>query len=113
MAPRGVAVSHAGQERMPGKVASAILVVAALLAAAPADAQVIDLSALTCKQFIELPKETLNAVTLWLDAYLTDEEESAVIDFDKMKGKAERLAAYCAQNPEMSLMAAAENVMDK
>ena len=98
---------------MPGKVASAILVVAALLAAAPADAQVIDLSALTCKQFIELPKETLNAVTLWLDAYLTDEEESAVIDFDKMKGKAERLAAYCAQNSEMSLMAAAENVMDK
>ena len=73
----------------------------------------VDLSTLRCKQFIELPKETLNAVTLWLDAYLTDEEESAVIDFDKMKDKAERLAAYCGQNPEMSLMTAAENVMDK
>jgi hypothetical protein len=30
-----------------------------------------------------------------------------------MKGKAERLSAYCAQNPEMSLMTAAENVMVK
>ena len=98
---------------MPGKVASAILVAAVLLAAAPADAQVVDLSMLRCKQFIELPKETLNAVTLWLDAYLTDEEESAVIDFDKMKDRAERLAAYCAQNPETSLMAAAEHVMVK
>jgi hypothetical protein len=98
---------------MPGKVASAILVVAALLTAAPADAQVVDLSALSCKQFIELPKETLNAVTLWLDAFLTDEEETAVIDFDKMKDKAEKLAAYCAQNPETGLMTAAENVMDK
>jgi len=98
---------------MPGKVASAVLVAAALLAAAPAHAQVIDLSTLRCKQFIELPKETLNAVTLWLDAYLTDEEESAIIDFDKMKGKADRLTAYCAQNPEMSLMTAAENVMVK
>jgi len=98
---------------MPGKVTSAVLVAAALLAAAPADAQVIDLSTLSCKQFIELPKETLNAVTLWLDAYLTDEEESAVIDFDRMKDKAERLATYCAQNPEMSLMTAAENVMVK
>ena len=98
---------------MAGKVASTVLVAAALLAAAPADAQVVDLSTLSCKQFIELPKETLNAVTLWLDAYLTDEEESAVIDFDKMKGKAERLAAYCTQNPEMSLMTAAENVMVK
>lgn len=71
------------------------------------------ISTLRCKQFIELPKETLNAVTLWLDAYLTDEEEFAVIDFDKMKDKAGRLAAYCAQNPEMSLMTAAENVMVK
>jgi len=98
---------------MTGKVASAVLVAAAVLAAAPAAAQVVDLSTLRCKQFIELPKETLNAVTLWLDAYLTDEEESAVIDFDKMRGRAERLAAYCGQNPEMSLMTAAENVMDK
>src|SRR3954463_15923190 len=98
---------------MSGKVASNALVAAALLAAVPADAQVVDLSTLSCKQFIELPKETLNAVTLWLDAYLTDEEESAIIDFDKMKGKADRLTAYCGQNPEMSLMAAAENVMDK
>jgi acid stress chaperone HdeB len=98
---------------MLGKIASAILVAVASLAAASADAQVVDLSTLRCKQFIELPKETLNAVTLWLDAYLTDEEESAVIEFDKMQGKAERLAAYCAQNPEMSLMTAAENVMDK
>ena len=98
---------------MPGKVASAVLVAAALLAAAPADAQVIDLSTLKCKQFIELPKETLNAATLWLDAYLTDEEETAVIDFDKMKDKAARLAAHGAQNPETSLMTAAENVMVK
>jgi acid stress chaperone HdeB len=105
--------SHARQERMLGQVASAVLLAAALLAAAPADAQVVDLSTLSCKQFIELPKETLNAVTLWLDAYLTDEEESAVIDFDKMKDKTGRLAAYCAQNPETSLMTAAENVMVK
>jgi len=98
---------------MTGKVASAVLVAAAVLAAAPADAQVVDLSTLRCKQFIELPKEALNAVTLWLDAYLTDEEESAVIDFDKMKDKTGRLAAYCAQNPETSLMTAAENVMVK
>ena len=46
-------------------------------------------------------------------AYLTDEEDPRVIDFDKMKVKAERLAAYCGQNPEMSLMTAAENVMGK
>jgi hypothetical protein len=35
------------------------------------------------------------------------------VDFDKMNLKAERLAAYCGQNPEMSLMTAAENIMSK
>ena len=98
---------------MVWRVAIAALVAAGSLAAQPGNAQLVDLSTLTCKQFIELPKETLNAVTLWLDAYLTDEEESAIIDFDKMKGKADRLAAYCGQNPETSLMTAAESVMDK
>lgn len=98
---------------MPGKVASAVLVAAALLAAAPVDAQVVDLSTLSCKQFVDLPKETVSAVTLWLDAYLTDEEDTAVINLDKMKDKAVQLTAYCAQNPELSLMTAAEKVMGK
>ena len=35
------------------------------------------------------------------------------IDFEKMKGRAERLGTYCAQNPNMSLMTAAENIMGK
>ena len=50
---------------------------------------------------------------MWLDGYLTDEEDPAVIDLDKMKARAEKLAAYCVQNPKMNLMAAAENVMGK
>jgi acid stress chaperone HdeB len=93
---------------MFGKVA--ILIAAALLATA-ADAQVVDLSTIKCKDFIELPKETVNAVTMWLDGYYTDEEDPAVVDFDKMKGKAEKLVAFCTANPKMGLMSAAESVM--
>jgi acid stress chaperone HdeB len=93
---------------MFGKVA--VLVAAALLATA-ADAQVVDLSTIKCKDFIELPKETVNAVTMWLDGYYTDEEDPAVIDFDKLKGKADKLVAFCQANQKMSLMGAAESVM--
>jgi acid stress chaperone HdeB len=95
------------------RVAIAVLVAAGSLAAQPGHAQLVDLSTLRCKQFIELPKETINAVTMWLDGYLTDEEDPAVVDVDKIKLKAEGLAAYCGQNPEMSLMTAAENIMSK
>ncbi len=95
------------------KSAAAVFVAATLLAAAAADAQVVDLSTIKCKDFTELPKETVNAIMMWLDGYFTDEEDPAVVDFDKMKAKAEKLGAFCVQNPKMGLMTAAENVMAK
>jgi acid stress chaperone HdeB len=96
-------------------VAAARLVAATCLATAAnaqvANAQVVDLSTIKCKDFVELPKETVNAVTMWLDGYYTDEEDPAVVDFDKMKGKADKLVAFCQANPKMGLMGAAESVM--
>jgi acid stress chaperone HdeB len=95
------------------KVYGVVLLVAALLAVAPADAQVVDLSTIKCKDFVELPKDTVNAITMWLDGYYTDEEDPAVVDLDKLKAKAERLGAFCVQNPRMGLMTAAESVITK
>src|SRR5258707_1544562 len=83
------------------RVAIVVLVAGGSLAAQLGNAQLVDLSTLECKQFIELPKETVIAVTMWLDGYLTDEEEPAVVDFDKMKVKAQRLPAHCGPNPRM------------
>ena len=97
--------------RMLGKFVGVILAAVAVLAPASAHAQVVDLSTIKCKDFIELPKETVNAVTMWLDGYYTDEEDPAVVDFDKMKGKADKLVAFCQANPKMGLMGAAESVM--
>ena len=99
--------------RMLGKFVGVILAAVAVLAPASAHAQVVDLSTIKCKDFIELPKDTVNAITMWLDGYYTDEEDPAVVDFDKLKAKAEKLNAFCVQNPRMGLMTAAENVMSK
>ncbi len=81
--------------------ASALFLAAAVFGAGGASAQAIDLSTLKCREFAEFPKDTVNAITMWLDGYLTDEEDPAVIDLDKMKAKAEKLAAYCVQNPKI------------
>jgi acid stress chaperone HdeB len=98
---------------MIARVAGAALIAAAVFAAHGANAQALDLSAISCKQFIELPKDTAAAITMWLDGHLTDEEDPAVLDLDRIKIKAERLAALCAQNPQVSLMTAAEEVMGR
>ena len=86
---------------------------AALLVASPANAQAINLATMKCNAFIELSKDAIAAVTVWLDGYYTDEEDPAVVDFDKLKAKGEKLNAFCVQNPRMGLMTAAENVMSK
>ena len=99
--------------RMLGKFVGVIFAAVAVLAPASAHAQVVDLSTIKCKDFIELPKDTVNAITMWLDGYYTDEEDPAVVDFDKLKAKGEKLNAFCVQNPRMGLMTAAENVMSK
>ena len=95
------------------KFVGTFVVTAAVLAGASADAQVVDLSTIKCKDFVELPKDTVNAVTMWLDGYYTDEEDPAAVDFDKLRAKAEKLGAFCVQNPRMGLMTAAESVMSK
>src|SRR5712692_2480777 len=96
------------------KAANAVLIVAALVTAVgPANGQTIDLATLKCKDFIELSKETITTLTVWLDGYYTDEEDAAVFEPDKLKVKAEKLTAFCAQNPKRGLMTAAESVMAK
>jgi acid stress chaperone HdeB len=75
--------------------------------------QAINLSTLKCKDFIELPKETIASLTVWLDGYYTDEEDAALFEPDKLKTKTEKLTAFCAQNPKIGVMAAAEGVMAK
>lgn len=75
--------------------------------------QSINLSTLKCKEFIELPKETIASLTVWLDGYYTDEEDAALFEPDKLKIKTEKLTAFCAQNPRIGVMAAAEGVMAK
>jgi acid stress chaperone HdeB len=95
------------------KLAGAILVAASFCVAGAAQAQQVELSTLRCRAFIDLPKETIANIAMWLDGYYTDEEDPAVIDFDKMKIKAEKLVAYCAQNPRVRVMTAAEDVIVK
>ena len=98
---------------MTVKTLSVILAAACLFAAAPAQAQKLDLSTVTCKQFLETSKENVSLILMWLEGYYTDEDDPPIVDFDKMKTDAEKLAEYCAKNPTSGLITAAEEVVDK
>lgn len=95
------------------KKLSAVLVAVSLLACAPAHAQKLDLTVMTCKQFIESSTEHIGLILMWLSGFYTDEDDPPIVDIDKMKEDAGKISAYCAKNPTSGLMAAVEEALEK
>ena len=93
------------------KILSAIVTAALLAAATPAQAQKVDLSTITCKQFLDMNKESIGLILMWMAGYYSDQDAPPVVDFDKMKEDAAKLAGYCAKNPTVSLITAAEETI--
>ena len=92
----------------------AAVLLSALLMTAPASAQVIDLSTIKCKEFFESGnKDAIFAIIMWLDGYYSEDDDPPVVNFDKMKTKAEKLGTYCGSNPTHGLITAAEEVLSK
>ena len=93
------------------KIFSAIVIAAMLTAATAAQAQKVDLSTITCKQFLEMNKESVGLILMWMAGYYADQDAPPIVDFDKMKEDAGKLAAYCAKNPSVGLITAAEETI--
>jgi|ERR1700726_304388 acid stress chaperone HdeB len=90
---------------------SAALIAVALAAASPASAQVIDLASVTCKDFLTHKKDAMVSIMMWLSGYYTKDDDPTVIDFDKVKARADKLADFCGKNPAVGLVPAAEPIL--
>ncbi len=83
------------------------------LAAAPAQAVVLDLSTVTCKQFIAGDKDEISMVLTWLDGWYKGDEDEAIIDTDVFVANAKKFGSFCAANPNISVVNAAEKILGK
>jgi len=95
------------------RIALALALALPLLGTAPASAQKIDVATIKCEDFIKSGKDTIGNLMMWLSGYYTGEDDDAIIDFDKMASDGQKLGAFCAQNPTISLLTAAERIMSK
>ena len=48
---------------------------------------------------------------MWMAGYFADQDDPPIVDFDKMKEDAQTLGAYCAKNPTIGLITAAEETI--
>ena len=88
-----------------------LAILCALALATPVQADQVDLSTSTCKQFLESGDEGIKITLAWLDGYYKEEDDPPVIDSDKLVANAKKLGAFCRDNPSLGLITAADKVL--
>jgi acid stress chaperone HdeB len=79
----------------------------------PANAVVLDLSTMSCKQFIESGDDAIKMVLTWMDGWYKGDSDEAIIVTDVFVENAKKFGAYCGKNPTVSIVNAAEAVLGK
>ena len=96
------------------KALRALALSVALLASAPlAQAQVVDISKLSCKAFVELKPDAITILWAWLYGYYADQDADPIVDFNKLTAKGEALAEACKKTPDKDIISVAEDIYEK
>ena len=89
------------------------LSLAAMLSAAPAQAQVVNLSKMSCKEFLTTGKDGITFIWAWLYGYYADQDADPIIDFGKLTAKGQALAEACQKSPDKDVISIAEDIYEK
>jgi acid stress chaperone HdeB len=84
------------------KFACAFLTAAAMFSAAPAQAVVLDLSTMSCKQFVESGPDEIKMVLTWMDGWYKGDSDDAIIDTEVFVENAKKFGTYCAAHPTIA-----------
>ena len=83
-----------------------------LAAGSGAQAQVmLDLSQVTCNQFVKYQVANPKFIAMWLSGYFHGKRGSTMIDTQKLIADADAVEDYCFKNPKALLMPAVETIV--
>src|SRR6202044_2479684 len=97
-----------GRSAMKLRLASAVV---AALVAAPALAEDLDFSKISCKDFISAPKDQAGTILVWLEGFYTKENDPPIMYEAKTMKDAKGLSDYCNLHNDDDIIKAAEAVM--
>ena len=86
-------------------------ILVATFIAAPAMAQDLDFSKITCKEFISAPKDEIGTILVWLEGFYTKENDPPVMYQAKLTKDAKALSDYCNAHNDDDVIKAADTVM--
>ena len=93
--------------------ASILFAAAVTMLSVPAHAEVLDLSTLTCEQFLKGGDDEIKMVLTWMDGWYKGDDDKDIIDTTVFVENAQKFGAYCAANPSISIVNAAEEILGK
>jgi len=94
------------------KSLAALCLVAVVASAQPVEAQVtIDLSKVTCNQWVGYKITNPQNIALWLSGFQHGKRGDTVIDTQRLTADNDKLRDYCLVNPTIPVMEAAEKVL--
>ena len=69
-----------------------------------------DMSKLTCKEVADMPGTKPEAVVMWVNGHVHGKLGNPMMDGDKAHENAEKVTAYCKDNPDTTVASAIEAV---
>ena len=85
-------------------------ITAALTAAGPAQAQTtIDISKITCEQWLAFKVADPDHIALWLSGYFNGRRDNTVVEIQSFKKNIESVRELCIRSPNMLIMKAVES----
>ena len=73
----------------------------------PARAQtILEMSALTCKNYIEAPPDRQELIAAWMSGYFNAERNMPTVDFGRFATNKKLVAKYCRSHRKANLMRA-------
>lgn len=89
------------------------MLAASLFAAAPARADTIDMSTITCDALAGMSEDQIAWFLIWLDGWLAGQADDTLLDVEQLGAQIDGIAANCEQMPEMSVINAAKAYLEQ
>jgi acid stress chaperone HdeB len=92
--------------------AGLLLIGLTLLALAPAHAQVtVDITKITCRQFLVGKAVSTNAMALWFSGYYSGKKNVTLVDMGTLRSNAEKVKDFCRLHQEETVMKAVASAL--
>jgi hypothetical protein len=107
-----IGLAHVHRRKISMKPSLYALAAISLFTAWPARAQLtVDMSKVTCKQFVTYEITDARSLSIWLSGYFNAQQKNMIIDVSKFRERSDALKEFCLTDQDVALMEAAKTVI--